>query len=105
MALSAGLSILMTVFVFPYLHNRLPENVFLRLCTSHLLRIDQIADIRSTGISYWSPLLPIRLVSQLHLRRLIAQERLLCLGSTDDIPQNGRLFSNVSTHFPIHDPR
>lgn len=32
MACSAGLSILMTVFVFPFLHRRLPENLFLRLC-------------------------------------------------------------------------
>jgi hypothetical protein len=39
MALSAGLSILMTVFVFPYLHNRLPEHIFLRLCKSALLII------------------------------------------------------------------
>jgi hypothetical protein len=39
MALSAGLSILMTVFVFPYLHNRLPEHIFLRLCKSALLTI------------------------------------------------------------------
>ena len=33
MAVSAGLSIIMTVFVFPYLHHRIPENLFLRLCT------------------------------------------------------------------------
>jgi len=42
MALSAGLSILMTVFVFPYLHNRLPENLFLRLCTSLSFLVEEL---------------------------------------------------------------
>jgi hypothetical protein len=45
MALSAGLSILMTVFVFPYLHHRLPENLFLRLC-SYPHVISKCADVQ-----------------------------------------------------------
>lgn len=42
MAVSAGLSIFMTVFVFPYLHHRIPENLFLRLCphsTPHRIQL------------------------------------------------------------------
>lgn len=70
MALSAGLSILMTVFVFPYLHKRLPEHVFLRLCKQYTTREDNIRAelrIRLDVVSRRRPLLPLRLVPQLHL--------------------------------------
>ena len=97
MAVSAGLSIIMTVFVFPYLHHRIPENLFLRLCRCFVLLSDWNHLIpRSTRISRWSHLLPIRLVLQLHFRCFSAEERLCSPSASDGLSPDGRLFSHVS---------
>jgi len=101
MAVSAGLSIIMTVFVFPYLHHRIPENLFLRLCTCFALLSDWTQLIpRFTRISRWSHLLPIRLVLQLHLRCFSTEKRLCAFSASDGLSPDGRFFSHVSLLFP-----
>lgn len=66
----------MTVFVFPFLHRRLPENLFLRLCESHPTRevavtpawaVSLTEGDRSTRVSRCGLILPFRMVLQLYL--------------------------------------
>lgn len=51
---------------------------------------------RSTRISRWRHLLPIRLVLQLHFRCFSTEKRLCASSASDGLSSDGRLFSYVS---------
>jgi len=51
---------------------------------------------RSTRISRWRHLLPIRLVLQLHFRCFFTEERLCASSAPDGLSPDGRFFSHVS---------
>lgn len=97
MAFSAGLSIAMTVFVFPFLHRRLPENLFLRLCVFGLIIVRRCLRDRPTRLSCWGLVLPLRMVLQLQLE-LASPHQCDChsLGP-DGVTSDGRLRRDVSS--------